>query len=169
MNTAAYWIDRLNLQRHPEGGWFRETYRAVEQIGEKGLPARYLSPRCFSTAIYYLLEKNDHSVFHRLKSDETWHFYTGTSSIRLFIISPKGKLSGYLIGPHPDQDEVFQLHIPQNHWFAALLTNPEGFALIGCTVAPGFEFDDFEIGKRSELTKMFPKHREIIEKMTKAE
>ncbi|HBL76914.1 MAG: hypothetical protein A2W90_00895 [Bacteroidetes bacterium GWF2_42_66] len=167
MKTATYWIEKLELQEHPEGGWFNETYRAVERIEKENLPQRYPSSRCFSTTIYYLLEGGDRSVFHRLKSDETWHFYTGTSSIRLFIISPEGKLTQHLVGSNPDHDETFQLLIPQNHWFAAELTNIEGYSLIGCTVAPGFEFDDFEMGKRSDLIEIFPQHREIIEKLTK--
>ena len=167
MKTAAYWIEKLELRQHPEGGWFKETYRSSECILKENLPQRYPSPRCFSTTIYYLLEGNDRSVFHRLKSDETWHFYAGDSSIRLFIISPEGKLTRHLAGANPDNDEVFQLLIPQNHWFAAELTNLEGYALIGCTVAPGFEFDDFEMGKRSEMARTFPQHQELIQKMTK--
>ncbi len=167
MNTAAYWIEKLELQKHPEGGWFRETYRSAEFIPKENLPERYPSPRCFSTTIYYLLEGSDRSVFHRLRSDETWHFYTGNLSIRLFVISPGGKLTQHLVGSNYDSDETFQLLIPQNHWFAAEPTNPKGYALIGCTVAPGFEFDDFEMGKRNELVKIFPQHQELIIKMTK--
>src|ERR1700688_280174 len=75
--TAAYWIERLHLTRHPEGGWFRETYRAAEAIPEAGLPARFQGERVFSTAIQFLLERDDCSALHRLKSDEMWHFYDG--------------------------------------------------------------------------------------------
>lgn len=166
MKKATYWIEKLDLQKHPEGGWFKETYRSSETIDGNSLPDRYSSNRAFSTCIYYLLEGNDQSVFHRLKSDEFWHFYTGTSSIKLSIISPEGELTQHLLGANPDYKEVFQILIPNNHWFAAELTNKEAYSLIGCTVAPGFEFNDFEMGNRNELTKLFPQHQELITHLT---
>lgn len=166
MKEAAYWIEKLNLQKHPEGGWFKETYRSEEIIADRNLPERYGSDRCFSTCIYYMLEGNDQSVFHRLKSDEFWHFYAGTSAIRLYVISPNGILTQYLLGSNSDNEEVFQVLIPREHWFAAELTNTNGYALIGCTVAPGFVFDDFEMGKQSELKKLFTEHSLLIERFS---
>lgn len=167
MKDAACWIEKLNLQKHPEGGWFKETYRSGETISAENLPDRYGEERCFSTCIYYMLEANDQSVFHRLKSDEFWHFYTGTSAIKLSVISPEGNLTQHLLGADPDYDEVFQLLIPRNHWFAAELTNKKGYALIGCTVSPGFEFSDFEMAQRAKLSTLFPQHQELIQKLTR--
>lgn len=167
MKAASYWIEKLGLQKHPEGGWFKETYRSNETIKQSALPTNYNGNRNISTSIYYLLEGKDMSVFHRLKSDEIWHFYTGTSSIKITLISPEGKLTEHLIGTNPDYDEVFQFIIPKNHWFAAEPTNKSGYALVGCTVAPGFDFDDFEMAKREELIKQFPLHQECIKKLTR--
>lgn len=113
MKPAAYWIERLGLQKHPEGGWFKETYRSKEIIEQAAFLEIYSGNRNVSTSIYYLLEGSDKSVFHRLKSDETWHFYTGTSNIKIIMISPAGKLSEHLIGANPDYNEVFQFIIPK--------------------------------------------------------
>jgi len=167
MKDAAYWIEKLEMEKHPEGGWFRETYRSDEHIAADNLPGRYTSDHCFSTTIYFLLKEEEQSVFHRLKSDETWHFYTGTSVLRISIISREGELSHFLLGPNPDYDEVFQVLAPKNHWFAAELTNSEGYALIGCTVAPGFEYADFEMASRENLIQQFPQHERLIQKLAK--
>jgi|WetSurMetagenome_2_1015567.scaffolds.fasta_scaffold174551_2 uncharacterized protein len=155
MEQALFWIEKLNLQPHPEGGWFKEIYRSSEIYQKKYLPERYSSDRNISTSIYYLLEKNDKSNFHRIQSDELWHFYTGNSAIEiLFII--EGKIQKKLLGPDFNKEQRFQILIPQNTWFAAHLVNKSGYALIGCTVSPGFDFDDFELGQRDNLLKLFP-------------
>lgn len=154
MKTAVYWIEKLNLEKHPEGGWFREIYRSEDVAPESGLPKNFTGKRNFLTSIYFLLEDNDFSAFHRIKSDEIWHYYTGSSAIEIFLLE-KGKLKKYLVGNNPDRDQTFQVIVPKNTWFAARLQNPEGYALAGCTVSPGFHFDDFELAGE-QLLKEFP-------------
>lgn len=159
--NAQFWIRHLNLLKHPEGGYFREVYRSDEFVQKKGLPVRYSSFRSFSTSIYFLLKSNQFSAFHRIKSDETWHFYEG-SPLVIYIILQNGKLISVNLGQNPENKEIFQFTIPKGSWFAAHPVYADTFSLIGCTVAPGFDFDDFEMGKKSELLLKFPKHASII-------
>lgn len=165
IRNAKYWIDHLKLSKHPEGGYFKEVYRSNEFVNKKSLPDRYSSFRSFSTSIYFLLQSFEFSAFHRLKSDEIWHFYEG-DSITIIAISPGGTLTKTLIGNNPEKGERFQLLIPKGYWFAAIINAKDAFSLVGCTVSPGFDFDDFEMGKRSNLEKRFPQHKEIISKYT---
>jgi uncharacterized protein len=167
--NAAYWIEKLGLLAHPEGGYFRETYRAEEQIAH--LPDRF-SPktlasaqRSFSTAIYFLLESDQFSAFHRIKSDEVWHFYTG-SALTVYAIDPAGQLSEFRLGNQPDQAETWQAVVPAGWWFGSKVNAPDTFALVGCTVAPGFDFADFELAERSQLLHLYPQHRTLIEQLT---
>jgi predicted cupin superfamily sugar epimerase len=164
--TAAYWIEKLNLVEHAEGGYYREIYRSSETIAADHLPDRYDGSRSFSTSIYYLLKGSDFSAFHRLRSDEIWHFYTG-SSLTIYLINQQGVLSQILLGTNFDNGEVFQAVISAGCWFAVRINNPESFSLAGCTIAPGFDFNDFEIGDRGGLIKLFPQHRMIIEQLTR--
>jgi len=162
-NNAAYWIDRLDLMTHPEGGFFKEVYRSAEEIPALALPPRFKGNRNFSTAIYYLLQKQDFSAFHRIHADETWHFYDG-SPLELIIITPEGKLEKQIIGlDHPDALPMFTVN--SGDWFAARSTGE--YSLCGCTVAPGFDFADFEMGDYNQLTELFPQHAEWIEKFTR--
>ncbi len=163
--SAKYWIKKLNLSKHPEGGYFREVYRSKEFINKKSLPARYTSFRSFSTSIYFLLESHEFSAFHRLKSDEIWHFYDG-SPLSLLIIEKTGVLKKIKLGKTPENNEVFQAVIEKGNWFAAKVNEPDSFSLIGCTVAPGFDFEDFELGKKSKLVELYPQHSDIIESFT---
>ena len=165
MNTANYWIDKLELVRHPEGGYFKEVYRSDENIEESALPERYRGERSFATSIYFLLKGDEFSNFHRIQSDETWHFYVG-SVLELNVLSKEGGLEKYLLGRDLEKGELLQVTIPRNHWFGARVLDRNGFALLGCTVAPGFHFDDFELGNRKELLKQFPAHSEIIKELT---
>lgn len=163
---AQYWIQKLNLNKHPEGGYFRETYRSKELISAEFLPERYNGDRCFSTSIYFLLESEDISAFHRIKSDEVWHFYYG-SSITIFSIDPDGMLFKIKLGTDLENGELFQAHLKAGNWFGAKVTDPDSFALVGCTVAPGFEFKDFELGNRKTLLNLFPRHSEVIKLLTR--
>jgi predicted cupin superfamily sugar epimerase len=165
IKTAAYWIEKLGLQPHPEGGWFRETYRSDESFSKEHLSELYSGDRNFSTQIYYLLEHNDQSFFHRLKSDEFWHFYTGGSAAEIILLSEHG-MKRLLVGSDPEKGESYQVLIPKNTWFAAHLCNKSSYALVGCTVSPGFDFDDFEMGSRSDLLKDFPEHEKVILELT---
>ncbi|MCS7067208.1 MAG: cupin domain-containing protein [Meiothermus sp.] len=166
MHSAKFWVDYLGLAAHPEGGFYRQTYKADEAIAEPHLPHRYKGQRPFSTAIYFLLEHPDFSAFHRLTSDEVWHFYTG-SSLTLWLISPLGELSRLHLGPDPGQGQSFQQVVPAGYWFAASLDAPQTFALVGCTIAPGFDFADFELAQRAQLAQQFPQHRDLIERLTR--
>lgn len=161
---AKQYINHLQLIKHPEGGYFREVYRSGERILPTHLPKRYKSSRNFSTSIYFLLEGKQFSSFHILKSDELWHFYDG-SAVLLYIISQKGELSVKKLGR--DQDSELQLTIEKQNWFAAEVEDKKSFALFGCTVSPGFEFEDFELGKRDDLIKKFPQHSVLIKRLTK--
>lgn len=165
-HTAAYWIERLHLARHPEGGWFRETYRAAEAIPEGSLPARFRGERAFSTAIHFLLERDDCSALHRLKSDEMWHFYDG-SPLTVHVIAPDGRYLPILLGHEPEEGEQFQAAVPAGCWFGAEVAGPGDFALVGCTVAPGFDFGDFEMGRHRDLTELFPQHGALIRRLTR--
>ena len=166
MNDAQYWIDRLDLEPHVEGGYFKETYRSVESIDKHALPERFSGDRSFCTAIYFLLHNNDFSAFHRINQDELWHFYIGDPLI-IHIIDWRGNYSQIKLGMKLDKDEVFQAMIPHGSWFGANLQSPDSFALVGCTVAPGFDFADFEIAQRGDLVNYFPEHRQIIEQLTR--
>jgi len=164
---ANYWIDKLGLIAHPEGGYYRETYRSGLAIAREALPPQYTGPRLVSTAIYFLLEGKNFSAFHRLRSDELWHFYAGGSFV-VHVIDEEGRYSEISVGSDPDAGERLQAVVKAGCWFASRTRNPESFALAGCTVAPGFDFEDFELGKRSERTRLYPQHRELIKELTRS-
>ena len=117
MKSAEYWIKKLQLQKHPEGGWFREIYRSPEIVQVYHAKRKSTVERNVSTSIYYLLEGNDFSAFHRIKSDETWHFYIGTSAIEILMIE-KGELKIYKLGRNLEEKEHLQFTVPKNSWFA---------------------------------------------------
>ena len=165
--TAQYWIDKLNLIAHPEGGYYCETYRSQLSIAREALPPEFSGPRLVSTAIYFLLEGENFSAFHRLRSDELWHFHAG-STITVHVIGPDGGYSEIQLGSNAQAGEVFQAVVKAGCWFASRVRDRSSFALAGCTVAPGFDFADFELGKRSELVKLYPQHRELIEQLTRS-
>lgn len=162
---AKQYIQKLQLKKHPEGGYFKEIYRSGEIISVDKLPQRYNSKRSVSTSIYFLLEGNQFSSFHRLKSDEIWHFYDGVTVV-VYIIDSKGRLEVKRVGSNISEGDNFQLTINAGSWFAAELIDKKEYALIGCTVSPGFDFNDFELGKRDELIRQFPDHAEIIRRLT---
>jgi hypothetical protein len=165
MNLAQFYIESLNLEKHPEGGYFKEVYRDQGQIPATGLPEKFDGPRSFSTAIYFLLPGEEISAFHRIKSDEIWHFYSG-SAIRIHIIDPDGSYSTLLVGKHLGNNEAFQQVVSAGCWFAAECTDPVSYSLAGCTVAPGFDFNDFELAEQKTLVALFPQHQTIIERFT---
>lgn len=162
---ARNWIESLGLQKHPEGGWFREVYRSLRVIPEDaflGFPAN----RCFATSIYFMLSSDEFSAFHRIKSDEIWHFYDG-SPANIYSISPEGILTRHQLGRDVGNNESLQVVIPAGHWFGSKVAVPDSYMLAGCNVSPGFEFSDFEMGKRSVLLNSFPQHAAIIRQLTK--
>jgi uncharacterized protein len=163
---AKYWIEKLRLEQHPEGGYFRQTYKAELALGRESLPSEFAGARAASTAIYFLIEGEEFSAFHRLRSDEVWHFYFGDALV-VHVIDQDGAHSEILMGGDPEGGEVFQAMVKAGCWFASCVRDARGFALVGCTVAPGFEFADFEMARREELMREFPKHRKVIEALTR--
>jgi predicted cupin superfamily sugar epimerase len=160
MHNAEYWIAHLGLIPYrEEGGFFRQVYRSSDTL--TALPARYSGPRCASTSIYYLLKSGQCSRLHRLKSDEIWHFYAG-SRLTLHIIEPGGRYTTSVLGPG-----AFQIVARAGDWFGATVNDPDSYSLVGCTVAPGFDIADHEMGDRAALQREYPQHHAIIEKLTK--
>ena len=164
--TAAEWIASLGLVPHPEGGFYRETYRAREVIAVEHLPERFGGARACSTAIYFLLPGGEISALHRIKSDEIWHFYAG-SALTLTLMHPDGRLEERRLGPDPERDESFQALVPAGCWYGASVDDPHAYALVGGTVAPGFDFADFELADRQTLLTSFPQHRQTILRLTR--
>jgi predicted cupin superfamily sugar epimerase len=156
---ATYWIEHLNLSPHPEGGFYRETYRARGEFVANGSN----QPRSFSTAIYFLLRSEDRSMFHRIKSDEIWHFHAG-GRLTIYILTESGMIMQTL-GSDVDRGDQLQIVVPANHWFGAMIT--EGpYVLAGCTVSPGFDFRDFEMAGQKELLVEFPGQADTIRQLT---
>ncbi len=164
---ASEIIDHFGLLPHPEGGYYKETYRSAEEVHEECLPLRFDGERFFSTAIFYLLKGADFSAFHRIKSDELWHFYDGTA-LNIYVIDPQGNFEMITLGKNFNYGETYQAVVKAGHWFAAEPADTGGFSFVGCTVAPGFDFRDFEIGLKESLIFEFPQHGTIIQKLTRA-
>jgi len=166
MKESAYWIEKLGLVRHPEGGWYRETYRAAEAIPAAGLPKRFGGARAFSTAIYFLLESGQISALHRIKSDELWFFHAGCP-LSIGRIIADGQPHTARLGSRPERGESFQVVVPAGNWFGAFPLEADSYSLVSCTVAPGFDFSDFEMGDREELLRLFPGCRSMIEQLAR--
>jgi len=165
-HDAKYWSAKLDLQRHPEGGFFKEMYRSAEQVKKEHLPTRFTGPRSFGTGIYFLLEGQDFSAMHRLRSDEMWHFYTG-SPLTVSVIAENGEYSEIILGDDPGLGQVFQAVVPAGSWFGSRVSIPSSFSLVGCTVTPGFDYEDFEMADRASLQETFPQHADIIRQLTR--
>jgi predicted cupin superfamily sugar epimerase len=168
---AAYWIQKLALEPHPEGGYYRQTYRADLVLSKDTLPANFSGPRRAATAIYFLLDARNFSAFHRLQSDELWHFYLG-GTLLVHVIEAEGGYSKVQLGNDPEAGEVLQAVVKAGCWFASEVLAPDmkdgnSFAVVGCTVAPGFDFEDFELAQREPLATSYPQHRKLIERLTR--
>lgn len=166
MKNKDYWVEKLKLEPHPEGGFYREVYRSNEIISEVSLPERFSGDRVFSTSIYFLLNKKDVSAFHRIRQDEIWHFYDG-SSLTIHIITPAGDYSKVKLGLDIEGNESPQAVVKAGCFFAAEVNHKEMFALTGCTVAPGFDFDDFEMPSYDKLVELFPQHEQVLKRFSK--
>jgi predicted cupin superfamily sugar epimerase len=161
-------IQRLALKPHPEGGFYKETYRSEGVIGEAVLGTSYSGDRNFSTAIYFLLTSSNFSAFHRILQDEAWHYYDG-HTLHLHLISPDGVYTLIRIGKDIVNGEIPQFVVPGGYWFAAEVPGEEAWTLLGCTVSPGFDFRDFELTPRSTLLEHFPQHLQLIERLTRVD
>ncbi len=159
--SASYWVSHLRLASHPEGGFFREVYRSSERVASEHLPDRFRGARNFATSIYYLLEAGDFSAFHRIKSDETWHFYAG-GPLELHMVQGES-YSVVIIGNRPDRGEVLQYTVPHGVWFASRPLAGTTYSLLGCTVSPGFDFEDFEMGTPDQVLS---ERRDLVEPLS---
>ncbi|MFI2743656.1 cupin domain-containing protein [Zhouia sp. PK063] len=160
---ATQIIEKLHLEPHPEGGYFKEVYRSKEHIKQHYLPKEFGGDRNYCTSIYFLLPSSSFSAFHSIHQDEIWHFYKG-DAIELHMISPDGHYQKVVIGNDLLKDEVLQFTVPAQYWFAAKVIKPNSFALVGCTVAPGFDFQDFTLASKRVMLQKYPQHQKIIEK-----
>ena len=159
MNADDY-IEDLALAPHPEGGFYRETYRSDETVAANVLPERFTGDRNSATAIYYLLKQGQYSTFHRIKSDEIWHFYAG-SELLIHVIDASGGYARLRLCP-----AIPQAVVPAGCWFAAELTEKGDFTLAGCTVSPGFDFEDFDLADANTLCQLCPDKEELIKQLT---
>ena len=159
-------INNLELQAHPEGGYFKETYRSSALISKDNLDSIFEGDRNLCTCIYFLLTSEAFSAFHRINQDEIWHFYKG-ALVQLHLISPDGNYKVVTLGNNVINGEVPQFVVPGGYYFGAHLIQPDSYALFGCTVSPGFDFSDFQLPERSELLKLFPQHSKIITLLTR--
>jgi predicted cupin superfamily sugar epimerase len=166
MNTAEYWINKLGLESHVEGGSFKEIYRSELMLSQLALTPHHHGDRNAMTSIYFLLQHGDFSAFHRIASDEIWHFYDG-SPLCIYEITVDGTLVKHLLGKDIDKGQQLVHIIKAGSWFGSRVEEPGGFTLCGCTVAPGFDFADFELANRDALQKEFPEHAGIIIEMTR--
>jgi hypothetical protein len=173
---AARLRDELTLEPHPEGGWYRQTYRSRDEIPASALPAGYGGPRAFVTAILYLLADGAVSRLHRLRGDELWLYHAG-AGLDLHVFGTGGYASGTRdpdvtrgyerlgLGLDAVASRVPQVVVPGGCWFGATLPDPDGFALVGCTMAPGFDFADFELGMPAALRDGFPEHAGLLSRL----
>lgn len=164
-DTAAAWIDHLDLKRHPEGGYYRETYRAGECISAGALPDRFDGERHAAALIYFLLPADSFSALHRIQQDEVWHFYAGVP-ITLHEIDAGGTYETKTLGRTVTDGQQLQIVVPAGTWFGATVAVDDGYGLAGCTTAPAFEFADFELADREALPDIHPQHHDIIERLT---
>ena len=165
MPSAEFWIAHLGLVPHPEGGHYRESYRSPESIPHAALPARFAGGRAYSTAIYFLLAFPEASIFHRLTSDEMWHFYDG-DPLRIYLLDGQGVLQVVTLGRDCGKGQTLQCVVRAGVWVAAELQQAGQYSLVGCTVAPGFDFADIEFADGKELSRVAPQHTALINRLT---
>jgi predicted cupin superfamily sugar epimerase len=164
MIDAQQIISKYQLHSHPEGGYFTETYRSTELIPAGSLPGRFKGSRSFSTAIYFLLEGKQFSAFHRIKSDECWHFYSGIG-LHIYILYPDRSGETFKLGDELHSGYSHQHVVPAGCWFASKPVHENGFSFVGCTVAPGFDFADFEMAEKEKLLNQYPQYKEWIDRL----
>ncbi len=157
---ATDWILKLNLQQHPEGGYFKESYRSKDLF----VPERFLEPRNYATSIYFLLTQGEVSNFHQIKSDEIWYFHDG-DPLTVHCIHENGNYTAHQVGKNIEKGEVLQLVVSKGTIFSSESSGE--YSLVGCMVSPGFDFEDFKLFRTSELLHLFPQHENLIKKFSK--
>jgi len=158
IQTAAYWIQHLNLQPHPEGGYYKEVFRSGVEVNRLSAS----DPKSACTSIYYLLEGTDFSGFHRIASDELWYFHKG-SPLHIHAIDEKGNYQVHELSD--TYTGALSVAITPGLWFASAIPSGQGFALVSCAVAPGFEFSEFEMAKKEEMLVLYPQHKALLERL----
>ncbi|MDR0969869.1 MAG: cupin domain-containing protein [Lentimicrobiaceae bacterium] len=159
-DRTTHLINQLQLLPHPEGGFYKETYRSdVTATDSKG------AKRNVCTSIYYLLNGTNKSHFHRIPSDELWYFHEGETLEIIYI--QHSELTRVLLGKNTQNGEHFYIKIPANVWFAAKIKSEKSYTLVSCVVAPGFDFKDFELAERNTLLNAYPLLKDIIEEFTR--
>lgn len=156
--NATDWIAHLNMSPHPEGGYYKEVYRSEQQVSRAG----YEKIMSACTSIYYLLEGAEFSGFHRLLSDEIWYFHTG-SPINLHIIDKNGQYHREELSASDSGN--LSIAVSGRSWFAAEISEKEGFSLVSCVVAPGFDFAEFEMADKADMLASYPSYSNIIERL----
>jgi predicted cupin superfamily sugar epimerase len=165
--TAEEIISLLRLKPHPvEGGYFVETYRSDEEISEECLPVRYGGARSLGTAIYYLLTPDSFSAIHRLRTDEVFHHYIG-DPVEMLQLLPDGSGAVFTLGPDLQGGMRPQVVVSAGVWQGARLRTGGMFALMGTTVSPGFDFDDYEVGHRESLLASYPQFKDLLEALVR--
>jgi predicted cupin superfamily sugar epimerase len=160
MSTIKQIIKNYDMLSHPEGGWYKETYRSNDTTTINGLGTRNLM-----TSIYFLLESHQVSNFHIIKSDELWFSHSG-SALTVHCIYPNGDYKKLHIGPDFEKGQTFQAVVPKGTIFGSSVDEPNTFSMVGCTVSPGFDFEDFKLFTQEELLDLYPQHSDIIKKLT---
>jgi predicted cupin superfamily sugar epimerase len=161
---ADFWIRHLQLTKHIEGGWYNEVYRSALVLHNTQLPSNFPGTRNTCTHIYFLLKWPGFSAFHRIKSDELWHFYFGEALI-VYEIDESGQLTEHRLGTDPEKGESFFCVIKAGNWFASRVAYGGDYGLVGCTVSPGFDFEDFEMADKKTLLNVYPQHVELINQL----
>ncbi len=166
MINAEYFIEKLDLQEHIEGGYFREVYRCADTVNSDLVSADFEDPRALATTIYFLLKSGQTSKFHRLKFDEIWFYHYG-SPIRIHMIDAEGKYSSHVLGLDVEKNQSPQVFIPANTLFGAEPTESHSFGLVSCMVTPGFDFRDFELFSSDALCAQYPDLIDLIRRINK--
>ncbi|KPN94404.1 cupin domain-containing protein [Lysinibacillus sp. ZYM-1] len=156
--SAQYFIEHLKLAEHPEGGYYISSFRATDDLAVRDVQ------RPIYTSIYFLLRSQDISHLHRLQSDELWYFHAG-SPLTVHMIFPDGTYEAKKLGLNVEAGEVPQIVVPKHTIFGSSVEEPDTFSLVGCMVAPGFDFEDFELFTQEELLADYPQHQDVIRKM----
>lgn len=164
--TVETLVKELQLLPHPEGGYYKETYRSEGIISNSCLSSDFKGDRNMATGIYFLIEKGNFSALHKIKSDETWHFYYG-DALEVIEINEQGELTFTKIGSNLSNGETFQYTVKANTWFGSRVSDNGNFSLVGCTVYPGFDFNDFELANKQDLINQFPQHQQLISELTR--
>lgn len=161
MYTADYFIQKLDMTPHIEGGYYKECLLSTDPVQREGISSKTLW-----SSIYFLLQTGEVSHFHRLKSDEIWYFHSGMP-LTIYMISPEGELICKQLGLDISKGESPQVLVPKGYIFGSAL-NEDGYSLVGCMVAPSFSYEDFELFERTELLERYPQHEDVIKKLTRA-